>query len=303
VSQVDFEPVAAGLGRPILDAVRQPGRTRAMVFKVRTPDGALAIKVYPDEYSESELRSEFQLAELLHGRGVAVPRYLAVGESDVFGRLADGSGVLVYEWMAGHAPARLDRDLIENGAALLASFHQAVRGAGISRDDAWLWSDAARHASARRKLPDDLGGWIEERACGGRPWGEAETLIACHNDFVPGNLVVSDNGKVVAIDLTNAILAPPEWDVAVYCAGLLLASVPVELDPPATFACAVDSYARSGVGVRGDYVRNLLEVALAQRSVFLTERVSAQREAQVWERLAKVVREPGMLGAGSGSLA
>lgn len=296
MNQAELGLIADRFGLSILSVVRQPGRTRAAVFRARTPQGDLAIKVYPAEYDEDDLRSEFALSTLLRARGVAVPRYLKAASSEVFLRFADGSGALVYEWVDGAAPDLLDRDLIEKGGALLASFHQAVAGAEIGRDDSWLWEDACRLTSARR-LPDGLAGWIEERIRGGRPWPRSMPMITCHNDFVPGNLVVSPGGRMAAIDLTNAIPAPPEWDLAVYCAGLMLANRAVDLDLRST-SYAVQGYLNAGGHVDTARLEALLETALAQRAVFLTERVSPRREAKLWERLSAGVASLGLIFRG-----
>jgi Ser/Thr protein kinase RdoA (MazF antagonist) len=297
VNQAELSLIADRFGLSILSVVRQPGRTRAAVFRARTPQEDFAIKVYPAEYDEGDLRSEFALSTLLRARGVAVPRYLRATPSEVFFRFGDGSGALVYEWVDGAVPDRLDRGLIEKGSALLASFHQAVADTEIDRNDSWLWEDARRHTSARR-LPDGLAEWIEERVRGGRPWPRSVPMITCHNDFVPGNLVVSPGGRLAAIDLTNAIPAPPEWDLAVYCAGLTLANQAVDLDLRATCSSAVKGYLNAGGHVDIACLEALLETALAQRAVFLTERVSARREAKLWERLSATVGSLGIIFRG-----
>lgn len=284
--------LAAALGREIDTIERQPGRTRSKVFRASTPDGELALKVYPVEHPIAEVRSEVRLALALRKAGVAVPRYLQTAGSEPFVELSDGSHAVVYEWVKGEVPGRFDRALVVKGAQLMADFHAAARDLPLIRDDTWLWEDAARHTAGRADLPGEYDAWIRDRVAGGRPWNDTAALVACHNDLFPANMVLTPAGDLFAIDLTNVILGPQAWDLAVYCAGLLLTAQALCLGPEAVCDLAIQGYANHGAErkVERDDTFDLLEFALAQRSVFLTEGATPRAARRIWRRLDIALR-------------
>jgi Ser/Thr protein kinase RdoA (MazF antagonist) len=250
--------------------------------------GRHAIKIYPAEYSATELQTEIDFAAHLLRAGIRVPRYLQTIEGRAFRETANGERVSAYGWLDGEVHETLDEAQLISAAQLLALIQSASADLSLERPDDWLWSDAIV-CLGRLEPPKDLAPWLNEMIQAGRPWSASTKRVVSHNDFVPANLIWDrDNELPALIDFTNTILAPLEWDAAVFLASILLSPITTGAGTE-TIEKFFSAYEASGGNGDTDALRRLLDVALAQRSIFFAVTRDVNERQAIWQRLRSAV--------------
>jgi Ser/Thr protein kinase RdoA (MazF antagonist) len=262
----------------------QKSATRCSVYRLTSSSGQYAIKIYPIEYSRAELASEIAFAERLMRAGIRVPQYLTTTREEAFAEMAGGERVVAYKWIEGDVSQALNETQLIAAARLLASIQINSSGLSLERPDEWLWSDAVV-CLERIQPPRDLAEWLNEMVQAGRPWDVTSSRVVAHNDIVPWNLIWIPGEELPAlIDFTNTILAPVEWDPAVFLASLLLSPMPFG-SPRETLHTFFEAYEAAGGRGHADITRRLLNVALAQRSIFFALTHDPGEREEIWKRL------------------
>jgi Ser/Thr protein kinase RdoA (MazF antagonist) len=262
----------------------QKSATRCSVYRLTSSTGQYAIKIYPVEYSHAELASEIAFAERLMRAGIRVPQYLTTTREEAFTEMAEGERVVAYKWIDGQVSQALDETQLMAAARLLAFIQINSSGLSLERPDEWLWSDAVV-CLERIQPPLDLAEWLNEMVQAGRPWDATSSRVVAHNDIVAWNLIWTPGEELPAlIDFTNTVLAPVEWDPAVFLAGVLLSPMPFG-SPAETIERFFGVYEAAGGRANADLTRRLLNVALAQRSIFFALTHDPGEPEEIWKRL------------------
>jgi Ser/Thr protein kinase RdoA (MazF antagonist) len=262
----------------------QKSATRCSVYCLTSSSGRYAIKIYPAEYSVAELESEIAFASSLLREGIRVPQYLTTISGEAFTQMPGGERVVAYRWIDGKVSPALSEAQLSAAVGLLASIQINSSGLSLERPDEWLWSDALV-CLERIRPPQDLAGWLNEMVQAGRPWDITAPRVVAHNDFVAWNLIWSADEELPGlIDFTNTILAPVEWDPAVFLASVLLSPIPFG-SPGETIDRFFAAYDAAGGHLDAERTLRLLKVALAQRSVFFVLTHDAGESEATWERL------------------
>jgi Ser/Thr protein kinase RdoA (MazF antagonist) len=262
----------------------QPSPTRCTVYRLSLSDSAYAVKLFPPEYASDEVTTEVLFAQHLRRAGLPVPAYLATTDGAAFATAPDGHRVAVYEWIDEKSLSRLSDKQLRLVIGAIAAIHTASRELRLEREDAWLWTDT-RDCLAKLAPPEELREWIEAVADAGRPWSKDHELYVCHNDFCLANTIWNASGDAPSfIDFTNTILAPLEWDVAVFCGSVLLSET-CDDGCDDLLPRILREYTLAGGDCNSDDVFRLAETALVQRGIFTAfTQHPAQRE-QTWQRL------------------
>ena len=166
----------------------------------------------------------------------------------------------------------------------IAANHDAARVLPIRRPDAWLWNDAISGLE-RCSPPPDLADWIVSVVKQGRPWALGGGLPICHNDYSTSNTVwTTDVRRQVFIDFTNAINAPPQWDLATFCADLYLRSAYPGSIRQLEIAVA-EAYGADD-GLIAAVPAKFVETAVVQRTLFRS--LDSAEAPHVWQKLRQV---------------
>ena len=204
-------------------------------------DGALVARVMPDPATAAK---EAAFQSVIAGEGYPTPTvHMARGpDGGVDGRavtvmdlargrpmLADLDGVRAL----GKLPA-LARRLPEVLARAMADLHRIDPAPVVARLDrdgtprptiAWMLSRLHGFSTALGR--GDLAAaveWLEANPTGER------SVVLCHGDLHPFNVLVDGSGPVTVLDWSAAALAPPTYDVAF--TSLLLAEPPLLVPGP-----------------------------------------------------------------------
>jgi Ser/Thr protein kinase RdoA (MazF antagonist) len=257
------------------------GRSRCHVVRATSAGVSYAVKLYPAEYTEDELLTEIGFAGHLHQRGMGAPRYRNFADGRPFLTLPGRARAAIYDWVEGDILTRLDRPRLALMVREIAANHEAARSLSIQRPDRWLWEDAI-DSLRRCTPPEDLADWIATVVVRGRPWRHNSGLPICHNDYSTSNTVwETDGGRPIFIDFTNSINAPPEWDLATFCADLYLRSA----YPGSILRLAIDiadAYAaddRRAPAIPPEFI----ESAVVQRGLFRA--LDPSEAPDVWRKM------------------
>jgi homoserine kinase type II len=214
LSNYDLKPIA----------VRPVARRDNDVYRVRTAEGAYALRVHragvPAEVVEEELRWLAHLASRLPGR---VPEPIATREdglvSEVYGRV-----VTVLTWVAGRVPKKPSPALAKGLGGALAAIHRASEGFPLPQRQI-PWDEKGHFGDRLMADLDDLQGHAtpEEldlfrrraravQAAFSRLAGEPRTTL--HGDLYPLN-VLHQGGRLAVIDFANGGPGPRAYDLAV----------------------------------------------------------------------------------------
>lgn len=205
-------------------------------------EGPLVARVMPDPATaakETAVQREVAVA------GYPTPRVLTAGGPSPG---IDGQAYLVMDLALGRpllsgldglrALVRLPslaKRLPETLAGALARLHrldpapvtQVLASAGLPPPDlATMLSHLGATASALGRL--DLAAaaaWLE-----GHPPGNAASVVVCHGDMHPFNVLVDDDGRATVLDWSASVLAPASYDLGF--TSLLLAEPPLLLPGP-----------------------------------------------------------------------
>lgn len=154
-------------------------------------------------------RDEYALLQLLHSRGLPVPRPVLVDESgDLF-----PTPVLVVEYVEGEtvsAPADLN-GYLEQAAAVLARIHGVRDSPTLSFLPRLDQRPGPRPAWLDASLGEER---IREALEVARPVARENDLVLRHGDFWPGNLLWRDGVLVAVIDWEDAGIGDPLADLA-----------------------------------------------------------------------------------------
>jgi hypothetical protein len=177
--------------------------------------------------TEQASRSAFRLL-LRDGRTVKLRRMLEEGQAEQVHRLREGlppafagvlyrqGPVLIEDWVEG-CPVKPDcPEILQGAAGLLRLLHQArpLRPASM---DAYLESldSCLTELEVAGMLSALQGLALRELALTRSPGVLSETLI--HNDFCAENLVLSNDGRLFAIDNEAVRWGPVQLDLARVC--------------------------------------------------------------------------------------
>lgn len=261
--------------------------TRCEVYRVQSENAAYCIKLYPPEYSDTELSSELEFVLHLARNGISVPEYLLGGRGQRWSRLTNGWGATVYKWIDGEIHSYLTVPKAFATVRLVAAIHAASRDLELRRPDEWLWRDAMECA-AQDNIPGDLSAWIRKLVSAGRPWSSKSELRACHNDYSVKNFVWPQNSRIpFVIDFTNTILAPFEWDVAGLCADLYLTSNRT-CNGRQLLDRIIDHYSAFGSTLNPELLHRFIQIAIVQRALFRVHVNVGRRRQLIWDQVRAI---------------
>ncbi len=217
---------------------RLMGGFETLIYAFRLSDaathlaGPLVLRLLAEPGGMIQAGKEAVFQNAVAATGYPAPRVLVAGGERTIG----GRAFNVMERVSGHSMMEDLLAVLATGpevADLLAQTHAslhavpsdriatAIEGAGIPLRAVSL---AGQLDNLQRYVADDALAhlepcvtWLLEK----RPV-ERDQLVVCHGDFHPGNVMV-DSGKVAGVlDWSGALLADPEYDIAV---SLVLVSV------------------------------------------------------------------------------
>ncbi len=187
--------------------------------------GPLILRLFREERAATQGRREAAFQNALAGLGYPVPRVVLQNGSPGIG----GRPFNVMERVSGQpmmADLFDDTTNIESMPGRLARVHarlhdapsvpviKAIEGSGFSADAFSVWHrfDGLDRYFDEPGLEDlrPVWDWLRDN----RP-GKRETLVVCHGDFHPGNVMVEDGRVTGVIDWPGASFADAEYDVAV----------------------------------------------------------------------------------------
>ena len=166
-------------------------------------DGDLAIKLFNEGYSKSDILNEALNQARVEETGLLVPKVLEVG-------IFDGRWAIVSEFVEGKTMAQLMTEQPEKKEELMSRFV-----------DIQL-SIHARRAPLLNKLKDKMERKIDETSLDATTRYELHTRLesmpkhkkVCHGDYNPPNVIITESGDAYIIDWSHATQGNASADAA-----------------------------------------------------------------------------------------
>lgn len=166
-------------------------------------DGDLAIKLFNEGYSKSDVLNEALNQARVEETGLLVPKVLEVG-------IFDGRWAIVSEFIEGKTMAQLMAEQPDKKDELMNRFV-----------DIQL-SIHARRAPLLNKLKDKMERKIDGTSLDATTRYELHTRLesmpkhkkVCHGDYNPSNVIITDNGDAYIIDWSHATQGNASADAA-----------------------------------------------------------------------------------------
>ena len=166
-------------------------------------DGDLAIKLFNEGYSKSDILNEALNQARVEETGLLVPKVLEVG-------IFDGRWAIVSEFVEGKTMAQLMTEQPEKKEELMSRFV-----------DIQL-SIHARRAPLLNKLKDKMERKIDETSLDATTRYELHTRLesmpkhkkVCHGDYNPSNVMITESGDAYIIDWSHATQGNASADAA-----------------------------------------------------------------------------------------
>ena len=166
-------------------------------------DGDLAIKLFNEGYSKSDILNEALNQARVEETGLLVPKVLEVG-------IFDGRWAIVSEFVEGKTMAQLMTEQPEKKEELMSRFV-----------DIQL-SIHARRAPLLNKLKDKRERKIDETSLDATTRYELHTRLesmpkhkkVCHGDYNPSNVIITESGDAYIIDWSHATQGNASADAA-----------------------------------------------------------------------------------------
>ncbi len=166
-------------------------------------DGDLAIKLFNEGYSKSDILNEALNQARVEETGLLVPKVLEVG-------IFDGRWAIVSEFVEGKTMAQLMTEQPEKKEELMSRFV-----------DIQL-SIHARRAPLLNKLKDKMERKIDETSLDATTRYELHTRLesmpkhkkVCHGDYNPSNVIITESGDAYIIDWSHATQGNASADAA-----------------------------------------------------------------------------------------
>lgn len=166
-------------------------------------DGDLAIKLFNEGYSKSDILNEALNQARVEETGLLVPKVLEVG-------IFDGRWAIVSEFIEGKTMAQLMSEQPEKKEELMSRFV-----------DIQL-SIHARRAPLLNKLKDKMERKIDETSLDATTRYELHTRLesmpkhkkVCHGDYNPSNVIITESGDAYIIDWSHATQGNASADAA-----------------------------------------------------------------------------------------
>lgn len=166
-------------------------------------DGDLAIKLFNEGYSKSDILNEALNQARVEETGLLVPKVLEVG-------IFDGRWAIVSEFVEGKTMAQLMSEQPEKKEELMSRFV-----------DIQL-SIHARRAPLLNKLKDKMERKIDETSLDATTRYELHTRLesmpkhkkVCHGDYNPSNVIITESGDAYIIDWSHATQGNASADAA-----------------------------------------------------------------------------------------
>ena len=166
-------------------------------------DGDLAIKLFNEGYSKSDILNEALNQARVEETGLLVPKVLEVG-------IFDGRWAIVSEFIEGKTMAQLMSEQPEKKEELMSRFV-----------DIQL-SIHARRAPLLNKLKDKMERKIDETSLDATTRSELHTRLesmpkhkkVCHGDYNPSNVIITESGDAYIIDWSHATQGNASADAA-----------------------------------------------------------------------------------------
>ena len=221
-------------GLRVRSARKAPGG-EAMAYVLDAGRGRYFLKVYDPSRQGSRSRARLDrvlpLTRALSERGIS-PAPVEARDGRLFHEWEDRALVL-FEWIEGVSPdpmRRLDLDTWRRLARTIARVHRITPEIPFSDGDDF---DVPSRRDLRDCLdaPGPLGGLLEPRAdeirevldllddLGARFRSGEPRRVLTHGDLHGGNLVRSEEDELYVLDWDDALLAPPERDLAPFVQG------------------------------------------------------------------------------------
>ena len=166
-------------------------------------DGDLAIKLFNEGYSKSDILNEALNQARVEETGLLVPKVLEVG-------IFDGRWAIVSEFVEGKTMAQLMTEQPEKKEELMSRFV-----------DIQL-SIHARRAPLLNKLKDKMERKIDGTSLDATTRYELHTRLesmpkhkkVCHGDYNPSNVIITESGDAYIIDWSHATQGNASADAA-----------------------------------------------------------------------------------------
>lgn len=166
-------------------------------------DGDLAIKLFNEGYSKSDILNEALNQARVEETGLLVPKVLEVG-------IFDGRWAIVSEFIEGKTMAQLMSEQPEKKEELMSRFV-----------DIQL-SIHARRAPLLNKLKDKMERKIDGTSLDATTRYELHTRLesmpkhkkVCHGDYNPSNVIITESGDAYIIDWSHATQGNASADAA-----------------------------------------------------------------------------------------
>ena len=166
-------------------------------------DGDLAIKLFNEGYSKSDILNEALNQARVEETGLLVPKVLEVG-------IFDGRWAIVSEFIEGKTMAQLMTEQPEKKEELMSRFV-----------DIQL-SIHARRAPLLNKIKDKMERKIDETSLDATTRYELHTRLesmpkhkkVCHGDYNPSNVIITESGDAYIIDWSHATQGNASADAA-----------------------------------------------------------------------------------------
>lgn len=166
-------------------------------------DGDLAVKLFNEGYSKSDVLNEALNQARVEETGLLVPKVLEVG-------IFDGRWAIVSEFIEGKTMAQLMAEQPDKKDELMSRFV-----------DIQL-SIHARRAPLLNKLKDKMERKIDGTSLDATTRYELHTRLesmpkhkkVCHGDYNPSNVIITDNGDAYIIDWSHATQGNASADAA-----------------------------------------------------------------------------------------